>query len=180
MSQTSSELPYAELPDHPKRYTANTVVSRFIDGLGYRYYWATKDLREEDLNYTPSPNARNQFETLVHIYGLSKTMLNAVVKNPNQAINSKELQTYEGLRKATLLNLKQTSEIHTKATEGAIEDFNIVFNRNGTTTTYPFWYMMNGPLADAMYHLGQVVTLRRSSGNPINPKVNVFLGTLPN
>ena len=29
-------------------------MARMTQGLGYRYYWATKDLREEDLNYRPS------------------------------------------------------------------------------------------------------------------------------
>jgi hypothetical protein len=38
--------------------------------------------------------------------------------------------------------------------------------------------MINGPIADALWHAGQVVTLRRVSGNPINPKVSVFNGRL--
>ena len=50
--QTSSEdLPYYEIPDYPSAYNASTVVARMIDGLGFRYYWATEGLREEDLNY---------------------------------------------------------------------------------------------------------------------------------
>ncbi len=46
---TQSELPYREIPDPPENYTPGTVVSRLVDGLGFRYYWATEGLREEDL-----------------------------------------------------------------------------------------------------------------------------------
>ena len=46
--------------------------------------------------------------------------------------------------------------------------------------TFPFWNMINGPISDAIWHSGQVVANRRASGNPINPKVNVFIGkTMP-
>ena len=33
-----------------------------------------------------------------------------------------------------------------------------------------------GPIADALWHVGQVVTFRRSSGNPFNSKASVFTG----
>lgn len=36
--------------------------------------------------------------------------------------------------------------------------------------------MLNGPIADALWHVGQVVSFRRSSGNPFNSKVSVFSG----
>ena len=43
-------------------------------------------------------------------------------------------------------------------------------------TEVPFWNIINGPIADALWHCGQVVMLRRASGNPFNAKVNVFKG----
>jgi|GEM_PF-5684614 len=46
-------LPYYQIPDAPSTYTAATVSARMIDGLGYRYYWATESLRPEDLAYEP-------------------------------------------------------------------------------------------------------------------------------
>jgi hypothetical protein len=36
--------------------------------------------------------------------------------------------------------------------------------------------LINGPITDAIYHTGQVVSFRRTSGNPIPKGVNVFLG----
>jgi len=40
------ELPYHQIPDHAETYSAGNIVSRMIDGLGYRYYWATEGLTE--------------------------------------------------------------------------------------------------------------------------------------
>ena len=45
-------------------------------------------------------------------------------------------------------------------------------------TGIPFWNIINGPISDALWHCGQVVMLRRASGNPFNSKVNVFSGKL--
>jgi hypothetical protein len=42
----------------------------------------------------------------------------------------------------------------------------------------PFWHVINGPIADALTHVGQVNSFRRLAGNP-TPKANVFLGLPP-
>jgi len=36
--------------------------------------------------------------------------------------------------------------------------------------------MLNGMISDCIYHTGQIVLMRRSNGNPIDPNVNVFIG----
>ena len=41
---------------------------------------------------------------------------------------------------------------------------------------FPFWNTINGTMSDAMYHVGQVVSFRRASGNPIDPTAHVYLG----
>ena len=46
-----------------------------IDGLGFRYYWATHGLRPEDLNYKPSETNRTIEETIDHIYNLSLSFI---------------------------------------------------------------------------------------------------------
>ena len=48
---------------------------------------------------------------------------------------------------------------------------------SSTGKTYPFWYMLNGPIADALTHVGQITTWRRIAGNPQPNGVNVFKGT---
>ena len=35
-------LPYASIPEAHENFTPGTVVSRIIDGLGFRYYWASE------------------------------------------------------------------------------------------------------------------------------------------
>ena len=67
-----SDLPLREIPEAPKEYTSEAVAARLIEGLGFRYYWATEGLRPEDLVYKPSDEARTCDETLDHIYGLAE------------------------------------------------------------------------------------------------------------
>ena len=52
----------------------------------------------------------------------------------------------------------------------------VIFDRGGKRSEFPLWNLINGPISDALYHTGQVVSFRRSSGNPIPKGVNVFLG----
>ena len=52
----------------------------------------------------------------------------------------------------------------------------IKFNRGGAYSEFPVWNLINGPISDAIYHVGQIVSFRRTSGNPIEKGVNVFLG----
>ena len=72
-------------------------------GLGYRYFWATKDLREEDLNYRPSEAAASTYETLEHIYGLSEVIRNTALSQPSQRPIQNFPEDYEALRKQTLV-----------------------------------------------------------------------------
>ena len=52
-------LPYATIPDAPADYTSGNMLSRMIDGLGFRYHWVSEGLRAEDLAYRPSEDARS-------------------------------------------------------------------------------------------------------------------------
>ncbi len=174
MTAPDDTLPYRQIPDYPPEYTPETVAARLIDGLGFRYYWATEGLRPEDLDFRPSPEARSSFQTLQHIYGLSRMVLNSILGQPNRGGDGEELD-FEALRRATLENLKRASD-SLKSGQVKLEDCKIVFERGERRSEYPFWNNLNGPIADALWHTGQVVSFRRSSGNPINPKVSVFLG----
>ena len=64
------DLPYKEIPAYPTDYSSGNLVSRMIDGLGYRYYWATEGLTEKDLTYKPSEDGRTILETLEHIHNV--------------------------------------------------------------------------------------------------------------
>ena len=108
-SSAQSELPYKEIPSYPANYTQGTVMSRMIDGLGYRYYWATENLRTSDLDFKPETLARSTFETMEHIYGLSFMILNASKNQVNERRDPVQM-TAKDLRLATLYNLKSASE----------------------------------------------------------------------
>ena len=168
------KLPYHQIPDYPEGFTANDVAARMVDGLGYRYYWATKDLRGEDLAYRISEDSRTTRETLDHIYGLSRTILHA----PQRKINTypKEELSFKELRKRTLENIASASKLLKEGEDGDMHEYLIIFQRGENTTEYPFWNMINGPIADAIYHTGQVVAFRRASGNPIQKGVRMLTG----
>ena len=166
MAQDKEILPYYEIPEHADNYTAGSVASRMLDGLGFRYYWATEGLRVEDLAYKPSESGRTSAETIDHLYGLSNFILNSI--STEKSSDSTEVLTFIEKRKQTLLNIKKASEILR-----TIDDISQFDNDR-----FPFWNIINGPISDALWHCGQVVMLRRASGNPFNSKVNVFSGKL--
>lgn len=167
-------LPYHQIPDYPDEYTANNVAARLVDGLGFRYYWATKDLREEDLLYRISEDSRTSRETLDHIYGLTRTIMTA----PQSKVNTypKEELTFEELRKGTLENIALASKLLKEGKDGEMDNYLMIFQRGDDTTEYPFWNMVNGPISDAIYHTGQIVAFRRASGNPIQKGVRQLTG----
>ncbi|HLZ17496.1 MAG TPA: hypothetical protein VKQ08_10670 [Cyclobacteriaceae bacterium] len=166
-------LPYYEIPGYPETFTAGAVASRLIDGLGFRFYWATEGLRSADLSYRPNDEARTSLETIEHIYGLSKMILYSTkqkekISEPNAKLS------FAGMRKAVLQNLKAASEKLLVSSDQDLKDFKIMLNGQ----EYPFWNQLNGPIADCLWHVGQVVSFRRSSGNPFSGKVEVFTGTV--
>jgi hypothetical protein len=163
------KLPYYEIPEHSDVYTAGTVAARMVDGLGFRYYWATEGLREEDLAYKPSEDGRTTAETVDHIYGLTKVIVNSTLKKPNSRAEEPEM-TFAEKRKKTLENIKMAADILRVSED--ISEFKIIFGEN----EFPFWNQLNGPIADAIWHCGQVISFRRSSGNPYNSKASVFSG----
>ena len=172
---TPAELPYREIPDYPDTYTAETVAARMVDGLGFRYYWATEGLRTEDLAFKPNEDARTALQTLEHIHGLAEMVLYAVKQEPIVRGGKRPEMDFVALRKSTLEGLKTASDL-LRSGKVQLEDCKIIFQRSERRSEFPFWNTLNGPLADALWHTGQVVSFRRSSGNPFNSKASVFSG----
>lgn len=172
----SNSIPYKEIPSYPADYGAGNLMSRLVDGLGYRYYWASEGLTESDLGYKPSDDSRSLRQTIEHINGLSQLILNTVKNIQNNGGMDRSKISFDELREATLLNFQESSQILLGMKAEEIGTLKIVFQRGGKKTEFPFWNLINGPIADALYHTGQVVSFRRASGNPINPKVQVFVG----
>ncbi len=162
-------LPYYQIPDAPKEFTAGATASRMVDGLGFRYYWATEGLTEKDLVFKPNKEARTTLETIDHILSLSQVILNATLKKENGGKQPK--MNFKEKRKKTLENLQQASKI--LKTSKDVSKYKLLFGK----TELPFWNVINGPIADAIWHVGQIVSFRRSSGNPLPKGVSVLRGT---
>lgn len=172
-AQNSSDY-YYQIPDYPGSFTAANAVSRLVDGLGFRYYWATEGLRPEDLDYKPSPEARTTKETLDHIYGMSKWVLGTLDPNIEKP-QEEENMSFAEKREATLKNYENTSKALLAMSDEELSKIRI---KSSNGSELQFWNHINGPVSDALWHVGQVVSFRRASGNPLNGKVSMFTGKL--
>lgn len=166
------ELPYYEIPDYSENYTAGSVAARMIDGLGFRFYWATEGLQDKDLEFRPSKEARSTLETIDHIYQLSQVIVNSALHKVNEGNVNKVDRSWKEKREQTLLNLKTAADILRTA-----EDLN-AFTIDFKSGQFPFWNNINGPIADAIWHCGQIASFRRSSGSPISSQISFFTGKL--
>ena len=171
--ELKDKLPYYEVPEYAEEFTAGTMAARMVDALGFRYYWASKDLNEKDLAYRLNEKGRSTAETINHIYELSIIIVNSTLQKPNSRGDKVEM-TYKEKRTTTLNNLKKASDILHVSND--VSQFKIIFGEQ----KIPFWNQINGPIADAIWHCGQIAVYRRVTKNPINPKVNHFTGKIRN
>ena len=175
MSQTSEY--FKDISEYPTEINNGNIISRMINGLGYRYYWATEKLRENDLRYRPSNDAYSTKETMVHIFTLSKTLYNTTLSKINERPDIDIPSDYENIRNETLQFLEKASKNFSNLNSEELDQMKIKFDRGGTIKSFPIWNLLNGPIADALYHTGQIVSFRRTTGNPIDSSVNVFMGS---
>ena len=178
-SDNMPNAPYHSIGDYPESYNAATVMQRLIDGLGYRYHWATKDLTEKDLAYDPGNGGQSAQQVIDHLFGLSSTIVNGVQGKDNVRPYAKVEMTFAETRLATLENFKRASEYLNQNQDMNLADYDLVYTRGEKRSAFPFFNLINGQVSDAIYHVGQIVSYRRSTGNPIHPKVNVFMGEAP-
>jgi hypothetical protein len=166
-------LPYYSIPEPPKDCTASAMLIRVLDGLGFRYRWATEGLEDEEYNFRPSPDSMNQRELLEHIYRLVSFIeytLGGEQPKPLEVDNPQEI------RYATLMKILDARRKLEKMDSTRL--YNCTFYIEYYDKTFPVWSMVNGPLCDALTHVGQIVSWRRLNGNPVLG-ANVFLGEPP-
>ena len=175
MSQNSEY--FKDISEYPTEINNGNIISRMINGLGYRYYWATEKLKKNDLIYRPSKDAYSTKETMVHIFTLSKTVYNTTLSKINERPDIDIPGDYESIRNETLQFLEKASKNFSNLNSEELDQMKIKFIRGGTIKSFPIWNLLNGPIADAIYHTGQIVSFRRTTGNPIDSSVNVFMGS---
>ncbi|MCV9386228.1 hypothetical protein [Reichenbachiella ulvae] len=176
-AQDSSDY-YYELPEPADSYTAGSVASRLLDGLGYRYYWATAGLTEDDYSFQPNDEARSTGETIDHVWGLSVIIRNAAQQKVTDFSKIEGPSTFEEKRISTLENIRIASLILKQSKDQDLAKYDLNFSTGEGIKSYPFWNGINGPIADAIWHAGQLASFRRSSGNPINPNASMMTGKI--
>ena len=170
-------LPFREIVEYPDEYSPGNVIARMIDGIGFRYYWATEGLRTADLIYKPSNNARSSGETLGHILMMSATILNVAEQKPILARNNLKGLNFKAKREATLSNLKKARDLFAGLSAEEVAERQMVFeSSDGVQNIVPLWNMVNGQVLDISWHLGQIVSFRRATGNPFNNNASLFRG----
>lgn len=180
------ELPYAELPEYPQSMTAGTVLSRMIDALAFRFRWATEALTAAEFEFKVGEGIFSIREATGHILFLADRINRTVggaLPEGAQVLTKVDGSSESGppssdaqeLRRLILAHLASASARASalSAEELATCQIEIMPGR-----VFPIWNMINGPLADALTHVGQINSWRRMAGNP-TPKANVFLGRAP-
>ncbi|MBT3274433.1 MAG: hypothetical protein HN368_14850 [Spirochaetales bacterium] len=144
---------FESIDGHPESISAQSVICRMLDGLGFRFYWATLGLNEEDFEFSPAPERWNILETVNHIQGLMLWIHRSLFEK-------EDIPPGTGMEKVNQI-LELIGQLRTKF--AAINDSELdTYRLRGR----PFWNLINGPIEDAVYHTGQIDTLRRIAGNP--------------
>lgn len=167
-----SALPFSSIGTYPDSYSPTTVLSRMIEGIGFRFYWATEGLRQIDLDYKPCKDGRSCYETIEHVSMLTDAICDAFAGRVYNFSNHKS--GFGAYREGALNNLNTIFNALKENPD--LSDVSVRLDYNGQDVITPFWNLINGPFSDIIYHTGQIVAFRRIAGNPINQGVNVFLG----
>jgi hypothetical protein len=167
------DLPYNELPMPPTKMSATTVLVRLIDGIGFRYRWATEGLCQQDLLFQPCTSSKKIGELLEHIQRLLMVS--------ESYITDRELEEIKplGFEERRML----TFEIILRIREAllGIDDVHLserTYKLPWSKDKMPIWYLINGPLSDVLTHIGQIASWRRINNNPIQG-ASVFFGKPP-
>ena len=64
-----STFDFRSLPPGPDAVTGSAVLVRLVEGIGFRFTWATEALRETDLAFRPTPETMSIHELAHHVHG---------------------------------------------------------------------------------------------------------------
>jgi len=165
---------FRSLPPGPETVTGGSVLVRLVEGIGFRFTWATEGLRESDLSFRTTPETMCIAELAGHVLGLVSWVAAAAGAIPAGPQESGSPPPFPEVRRQVLEVLALLHARFAGMKDEEIGGIRIE-SRAGPV---PWPHMVNGPLADALTHIGQIAVLRRASGNPM-PKANMFLGRPP-
>lgn len=176
-----NELPYLRIPEHSAEMSATSVLIRLLDGIGFRYRWATEGLNEEDILFRPCKTSMNMWEVLEHIHELTdfiEAYINgkSVLKGDNPPKNAYTPSSLGEIQRLTLEAILRTRNSLTR------HDDRYLARRKypvpGEIGKFPIWNLINGPLCDTLTHIGQIASWRRINNNPV-PGADAFHGEPP-
>ncbi len=156
------ELPYYHLPDPPDTVSGASVLARMVDGLGFRFRWATEGLREDDYTFRPDERCMSIQEQTEHIWSLINWIILSLTGERNDRPDA-----IDQIRKSVLEMIMELRRLLLSMSDDEL--------KNARIHDHSFWHIINGPVADALTHVGQINMIRRLAGNP-TPDVNVFTG----
>jgi len=156
---------FHRIPPYPNAVSGTTTLVRLLDGLGFRFRWSTEGLNKEDYSFRPAPDSMSIEELVDHVWGLV-----------NWISQSVRLDEFEKGDDASITRMRVLEIIH--ALWEAYISMSDEDLKETTIRGMPFWHIINGPLSDALTHVGQINSFRRLTGNP-TPKASVFTGTPP-
>jgi hypothetical protein len=156
---------FNRIPPYPDSISGTTVLVRLLDGLGFRFRWSTEGLSDDDYGFRPAPDCMSIEELVKHVWGLV-----------NWVCLSMGLDEFERGDDIAITRGRVLEMIH--ALRVALNSMSDEDLKDTTIRGSPFWHIINGPISDALTHVGQINSFRRLAGNP-TPKANVFTGTPP-
>ncbi len=108
--ENTTELPYNKKPAYPKKNTGGILMAKMLGELGYKYYWATDSLLNDEIRNTF--NSSNLPRLLLkRVYQMSENIINYSSESKVKPRLKLEEMSFEDFRKNTLLNLKEASNI---------------------------------------------------------------------
>ena len=157
---------YYLIPDFPDHVSGTTVIARMLDGLGFRFFWATEGLRPEDYDFRPAEDVMSIGELSVHIWQLMNWVSTGALKTKQY----KTPKSGPDAREQALVIISNLKETMLSMSDEELAQL--------TLMAKPFWHIINGPFSDALTHTGQINSFRRLNGNPC-AGANVFKGEPP-
>jgi len=109
---------YHSIPKYPESITPQTVLIRMIEGLGFRFRWATEGLKPEDYAFRPSNDCMSIEELVRHIWGLVNWIC--------LSMDSKRFRKQEDILQARMSILEMIIELRKTIFEMEVEDLNKV------------------------------------------------------
>jgi len=167
--------PFDSLPAPSNPTDGVEGVVRLLQGLGFRLRWACEGLAEADCDAKPVPGAWSIGDQLAHLTALVRWGRSAVENGqaswPGNVTDNRHPLAYLEI----LEDLSATIEVIRRDPRALAE---ATLLAGAPEPVFGAGYLINGPWADALHHVGQVTLLRKLVGNPA-PAARAFHGQPP-